>query len=111
MSGKSACSRRQTEPIVWSRVACAVSVMRDRPSSREKDQAVLADLHLVPALERALFDARAVEKRSVQAAEILQDPAGIDLRDRRVPPRDRDVVQEDVAIGCPADRGLRLLER
>src|SRR5581483_10208595 len=81
------------------------------PSSREEDQAVLADLELVAGVEIGLLDPVPVQERAVQAAEILDREAARAAGDDRVPARHGDVVEKDVAVRRSPDRRLRALER
>src|SRR4051812_47221478 len=102
MSGNSALRRRQTLPIVKScLVEGAVALMR---SMQEEGQPVLADLDLVAVLERRRLDAAAVDEGAVEAAQVLDVPAVVAADERRVSPRDGDVVEEDPAVGRAADR-------
>src|SRR5919197_4099051 len=110
MSGNSACSRRQTAPIVSSRVrscrsACAVLTLL-----LQVRQLVLADLELVAVLEpRRRLDALPVQERAVEAPEILDVVAVVLLQQHGVLARDGDVVEEDVVLGRAADgRALAL---
>src|SRR3954462_4620638 len=107
MSGNSGFSRSQTAPIVSSRVLPVAA----RGSSQEREP-VLADLQLVPVGEpRRRLDPLAVEVGPVEAAEVLDlEPAAATPHDR-VPPRDRDVVEEDVALRRAPDRRLIALEQ
>src|SRR5919197_5533732 len=104
MSGNSACSRRQTAPIVSSRVrscrsACAVLTLL-----LQVRQLVLADLELVAVLEpRRRLDALPVQERAVEAPEILDVVAVVLLQQHGVLARDGDVVEEDVVLGRAAD--------
>src|SRR5688572_13977732 len=79
--------------------------------SREEGQLVLADLQLVAVVERARLDAPAVEEGAVQAPLVLDEELPVAAHDQRVATRDRDVVEEDVAVGRAANGGLLLLEQ
>src|SRR6185503_13882124 len=79
--------------------------------SREERQLVLADLYLVPVLQLARLDPPPVEERPVQAALVLDDELAVAAHHERVAARDRDVVEEDVAVRRAADRRLLPLEQ
>src|SRR4051812_27284973 len=128
MSGNSDCSLRQTAPIVCSRsdeavvtgvagAAVAGTAPRSAPcgaahvagtrsgSFRQEDQPVLPDLQLVPVPQLGALDPPAVQERAVQAALVLDVEAAVALDEHRVLARDRDVVEEDVAVRRAADHG------
>src|SRR4051794_21954442 len=68
----------------------------------EEHEPVLADLHLVGVLEDHRVDAVAVDVGAVQAARVGDGEAVALAGEGRVPPGDRDVVEEDLAVGVPA---------
>jgi hypothetical protein len=67
--------------------------------NRARDEAVLADLHLVAALEGDLVDAVPVDVRPVEAAHVRDRVAVRRTAELGVPARDRHVVEEDLALG------------
>src|SRR5689334_2583002 len=75
----------------------------------EERQPVLADLDLVAVLELGRLDPLAVHEGAVQAAAVLDQPAVVVALQLRVLPGDRDVVEEDPAVGRAADRRAVLL--
>src|SRR5581483_9667609 len=99
-SGSSRLTRPGTRPAAAGRRrrSCAAWVPARSPSSREEDQAVLADLELVAGVEIGLLDPVPVQERAVQAAEILDREAARAAGDDRVPARHGDVVEKDVAV-------------
>src|SRR5262245_17584054 len=82
-----------------------------RRSLREEGQLVLADLELVPVLERPRLDPAPVQERPVQAPPVLDEELAVPTHDERVAAGDRDVVEEDVAVRRAADRRLLLVEK
>src|SRR5947209_6313344 len=80
-------------------------------SSLQEGEAVLADLELVAVAQLGGLHPLAVEERPVEAALVFEAPALAVLREDRVLARDRDVVEEDAALGRAADRRRALLER
>src|SRR5919198_2196410 len=136
MSGNSACSRRQTVPIVSSRrsVVASAALTTSVPAScvlasdggagapeavrrrgacsfLEEAQLVLADLELVPVLEPPRLNPAAVQEGAVQAPLVLDVEHVVPTQEHRVLARDRNVVQEDVALRRAADRGALALRR
>src|SRR5262249_51636689 len=108
MSGTSGLSRSQTAPIVSRRARSDAGAAAISGQIRE---AVLADLELVVVGEpRRALDALPVEIRPVEAAEILDLEPGRATPDHGVLPGDRDVVEEDVAVGRAPDRRLLALQ-
>src|SRR5262245_3411620 len=79
---------------------------------REERQLEPADLHLVARRELRLVDLLAVHVGPVEAADVAYEPcaAAASLEDR-VLPGHRDVVEEDVAVGAPADRRGVLIQQ
>ncbi len=75
------------------------------PLARIEDQPVLADLHLVTVGQNDRVDRLAVDVRAVEAADVGDGETAV-LRppELDVPPGDRDVVQEDVALRVTAGR-------
>src|SRR2546426_4258981 len=104
MSGNSPCRRRQTAPIVSSRIRSCRSACAVLTSLLQEGQLVLADLELVAVLELPRLGALAVQEGPVEAALVLDVVAAVALQQHGVLPGDRDVVEEDVAVGRTADR-------
>src|SRR5690606_35154535 len=77
----------------------------------QEQQPELADLHLVARVERDLLDALAVHIRAVEAAHVAhRELAAAVAVELDVTARDRDVVEEDVALGMAAGGGQVLVE-
>src|SRR5262245_39449984 len=69
----------------------------------QEDHAEFADLNLVAAIERRLFDALPVHVRAVEATDVPNgEPAALPV-ELRMAPGDRDVIEEDVAVWPAAD--------
>src|SRR4051812_48344479 len=64
----------------------------------------LADLELVTVLEPVRLDAVAVDVGAVQRAEVVEVVVATAAHEQGVVARHRDVVEEDVGVGPPADR-------
>jgi hypothetical protein len=118
-SGNSGVRRASTWPMLSSPVGAGARRptppsgvrLREIHGRGEEVQPELADAHLVAVVERAAVDALAVDVGAVQRALIddLERRAGAD--DLGVPTGDGDVVEEDVRLGVPADRGDRRVEQ
>src|SRR5688500_3529380 len=72
--------------------------------AREVDQSVLADLNLVAALQEDVVDAVSIDVCAVETPDIDHGVALGATSELRVPARDRDVVEEDLALRMPAGR-------
>ena len=89
--------------LMCARAACGSSSVQR--ATGEEDQAELADLHLVPAVQRDLLDPLTVDVGAVQAADVAdgEHPAAVPA-ELHVPAGDGDVVEEDVALRMAARR-------
>src|SRR5665213_2466268 len=79
------------------------------PVPGQEHQPELADLYLIAALQRGVIDALAVNVGSVQAADVAYEEALCGLSELGMAPRDRHVVEEDVAFwmaACGGDVGI-----
>jgi hypothetical protein len=65
-----------------------------------------ADVHLVARTQLAANDPRAIDQSAVGRLEILQHPMAVAESQARVPPRDAEVVEHDVARQMAADKEL-----
>src|SRR5207249_11778404 len=86
----------------------AVAISLPLPSAVEEGEPVFADLQLVAVLELAGLDALAVHECPVEAALILDEEAAVAFDEDRMLAGDRDVVEEDAAVGRASDRGFTL---
>src|SRR6266568_2470949 len=77
----------------------------------EEDQPELPDLYFVTAAERRFLDPLPVHVRTVQAANVAHGEYAAMPVELRVPPRDRDIIEEDVAVRPPADLGQLAVEQ
>src|SRR5262245_62260283 len=74
-------------------------------------QAELADLHLITVGEHSRIDGLPVDVGAVEAADIDHLELAAFQPELGVPAADRDVVEEDVAVGMPTGRRGRLVEQ
>src|SRR5271170_7815732 len=87
-------------------VLCAPAARVSRGRSRVKvlagqeQQPELADLDLVPPGQLRLLDALPVDVGAVEAADVPDGEESALAEELRVPPRDRHVIEEDVAVRC-----------
>ena len=73
----------------------------------QERHSVLADLHLVVGGEIDALDPVPVDERPVEAPEVADREGVVLVDDLGVPPRDGDVVEEDVAVRRAADEGAQ----
>src|SRR3954470_3292177 len=101
-SGKSGWSRARTAPMV---IRAGAGPAFTRRGSRRgacagvEHQPELADLHLVAGLQGSFVDPLAVDVGAVERADVTDQETVALTAEARVLARDRDVVQEDVAVG------------
>jgi hypothetical protein len=60
-------------------------------------------MHLVAGVQLAADDRRAVDERAVLGLEVLQHPVAVAESQLRVPPRNAEVVEDDVAAEVATD--------
>src|SRR3954470_24121466 len=80
----------------------ARSALRPGLVPGEEDEPELADLDLVAVGEDGRVDRLPVDVGPVEAADVDHDELARVAPELRVPPGDRDVVEEDVAVRVPA---------
>src|SRR3954454_23045982 len=101
-SGKSGWSRARTAPMVIRAGAGPAFTRRGsrrRAGAGVEHQPELADLHLVAGLQGSLVDALTVDIGAVERPDVTDEEPVALASEAGVLARDRDVVQEDVAVG------------
>src|SRR5262245_5012905 len=101
---------RRRGPVGETRCPPRTRAEGERWSWQEEGHPVLPDLYFVIGAKHGILDPVPVDERAVQAAEVADhvDVALVD--DLGVPSRDRDVVEEHVAVRRTADQRPRLEE-
>src|SRR5215216_2946292 len=94
-SGNSAVSSARACPMLL-RAAWRNSALRR--GAGEEHQPELADPDLVAVLQQGVVAAIAVHVGAVEAADVVHPEGALGARELDVPPRDGDVVEEDVAL-------------
>src|SRR4029077_18639541 len=108
-SGNSSRRFRTTSPIRIRRSRCGMPVTVLTRSSLHEAHPVLADLHLVAVLDPGAVDPAPVDEAAVSRALVLDVELAVALDQHGVGAGHGHVVQEDLALGRPADP--RLLAR
>ena len=103
--------RRRPRARVRARAPALASGRLAGARTGQVDEPELADLHLVAPGQGGDVDRLAVDVGAVEAADVVHgEPAALAV-ELDVPAADRDVVEEDVAVGVPAGGGDVLVEQ